>query len=77
MTDRDACVRGDVSPTALSKAQSLDVRDKRAGVSGVATKVYAKLRDRYDADVAQSAWLGVERDAASSRGCRCCRRCVR
>ncbi|WP_174990110.1 IPT/TIG domain-containing protein [Pandoraea aquatica] len=46
ITDRDACLRGDVSPTALSqmnKAKSLDVRDKSdknagvGGASGVAT----------------------------------------
>lgn len=37
ITDRDACLRGEVSPTALSKAKSLDVRDKSVGASGVAT----------------------------------------
>lgn len=37
ITDRDACLRGEVSPTALSKAKSLDVRDKSVGASGVGT----------------------------------------
>ncbi|WP_169835025.1 IPT/TIG domain-containing protein [Pandoraea oxalativorans] len=40
ITDRDACLRGEVSPTAMNKARSLDVRDKsdkNAGTSGVAT----------------------------------------
>ncbi|VVE76123.1 autotransporter outer membrane beta-barrel domain-containing protein [Pandoraea anapnoica] len=43
MTDRDACLRGEVSPTAMNKAKSLDVRDRSdknagtSGTSGVAT----------------------------------------
>ncbi|MCE4063424.1 IPT/TIG domain-containing protein [Pandoraea sputorum] len=40
ISDRDACLRGEVSPTAMNKAKSLDVRDKsdkNAGTSGVAT----------------------------------------
>jgi len=46
ITDRDACLRGEVSPTAMNKAKSLDVRDKSdknasasgtSGTSGVAT----------------------------------------
>ncbi|MFJ2993461.1 autotransporter domain-containing protein [Pandoraea sp. NPDC087047] len=34
ITDRDACLRGEVSPTALSNAKRLDVRDKTAGGTG-------------------------------------------
>ncbi|VVE00625.1 IPT/TIG domain-containing protein [Pandoraea commovens] len=43
ITDRDACLRGEVSPTAMNKAKSLDVRDKSdktagtSGTSGIAT----------------------------------------
>lgn len=35
VTDRDACLRGEPSPTAMSKAQSLALRDKSADPSGV------------------------------------------
>lgn len=40
ITDRDACLRGEVSPTAMNKAKSLDVRDKsdkNAGASGTSS----------------------------------------
>ncbi|WP_418303947.1 autotransporter domain-containing protein [Pandoraea vervacti] len=40
IADRDACLRGEASPTALRQAKRLDVRDKsdkHAGASGVAT----------------------------------------
>ncbi|WP_174997230.1 IPT/TIG domain-containing protein [Pandoraea iniqua] len=37
ISERDACLRGDVSPLALNKAKSLDVRDKSGGSSGVGT----------------------------------------
>ncbi|APD13266.1 hypothetical protein RO07_08625 [Pandoraea pulmonicola] len=37
ISERDACLRGDASPTALSKARSLDVRDKSVGTSGIGT----------------------------------------
>lgn len=38
ISERDACLRGEVSPTAMSKAKSLDVRDPaNKGGSGVST----------------------------------------
>ncbi|WP_185820059.1 hypothetical protein [Pandoraea apista] len=37
IAERDACLRGDVSPLAQRKAKGLDVRDKSVGASGVGT----------------------------------------